>query len=65
MVGYFKTVIVFIGGWLLFDQQLNAKNIIGIILTLGGLAGYTYVKIQEDQARIRQNTKKTDIASKV
>jgi drug/metabolite transporter (DMT)-like permease len=67
VVGYFKTVIVFLGGWILFDQQLNIKNIIGIILTLIGLAGYTYVKIQEDQAKIINNNieSKSDVASKV
>lgn len=65
VVGYLKTVLVFIGGWILFDQQLNIKNIIGIVLTLIGLAAYTFVKYQEDQERIRRQIAKFDVASKV
>jgi solute carrier family 35 protein E3 len=51
VVGYLKTCIVFIGGFLFFDTVVDMKNIIGISLTLLGVLAYTYVKIEEDKQR--------------
>ncbi len=48
VVGYFKTCIVFVGGWLMFDQNLTVQNTVGIVITLLGVALYTYVKYNVD-----------------
>ena len=45
MIGYLKTCIVFIGGFVLFGTKLEAKNVLGISLTLLGVLIYTYVKM--------------------
>jgi solute carrier family 35, member E3 len=45
VIGYLKTVIVFVGGYMFFSTELNSKNIFGISMTLIGLMWYTYVKI--------------------
>lgn len=53
VVGYVKTCIVFIGGFYLFNADLDAKNVFGILLTLIGVLGYTYVKIYPAQPESR------------
>jgi solute carrier family 35 protein E3 len=45
VLGYVKTCIVFIGGFYIFAQVLDTKNIFGIILTLLGFLAYTWIKI--------------------
>eukprot|EP01080_Neovahlkampfia_damariscottae_P003729 gene3729-6617_t len=45
VIGYLKTCIVFIGGFVLFNTKLEAKNVFGISLTLLGVLIYTYVKM--------------------
>lgn len=44
VVGYFKTVLVFVGGIILFTSAISAKNLLGVFLTLVGVAWYSYVK---------------------
>jgi solute carrier family 35, member E3 len=60
VVGYLKTVIVFVGGYLLFDKskqkELDYKNILGIATVLLGVLWYTMVKI--DQANAEQRKKR-------
>lgn len=45
VLGYVKTCIVFIGGFVLFAQPLDVRNVFGIILTMLGFFAYTYVKM--------------------
>jgi len=45
VLGYVKTCIVFIGGFYIFAQALDGKNIAGVIMTLLGFLAYTYVKM--------------------
>jgi len=51
VIGYLKTVIVFVGGYLFFDSNVDNKQIIGVGLTLLGVLLYTYVKIEEDNKK--------------
>lgn len=44
-VGYFKTVLVFVGGFLFFDTVPTFQNVLGITTTLVGLALYTKAKL--------------------
>ncbi|KAL9644580.1 hypothetical protein ABK040_015319 [Willaertia magna] len=44
VVGYFKTVLVFVGGFLLFSSVVTIQNALGVLLTLVGVAWYTYEK---------------------
>jgi len=54
VVGYLKTVIIFVGGSWLFSESLNLKKSIGLIIAVGGLIFYTYVKRQvEDEIRLK------------
>jgi hypothetical protein len=45
VIGYLKTCIVFVGGFVLFNYPLDIKNVFGISLTLLGVLIYTYVKM--------------------
>ncbi|EFC46249.1 predicted protein, partial [Naegleria gruberi] len=46
VIGYFKTCLVFVGGFLLFTSYISFKNLIGVILTLIGVAWYTHEKYE-------------------
>jgi solute carrier family 35 protein E3 len=47
MIGHMKTVSILVGGFLLFQDTLNFKQFIGILLTLFGLFAYTFVRMSE------------------
>ncbi|CAF5096743.1 unnamed protein product [Rotaria sp. Silwood1] len=47
MIGHMKTVSILVGGYLIFKDSLNFKQLIGILLTLFGLFSYTFVKMSE------------------
>jgi solute carrier family 35 protein E3 len=47
MIGHMKTVSILVGGFMLFQDSLNFKQFIGILLTLFGLFAYTFVKMGE------------------
>lgn len=42
-----KTVSILIGGFFIFHEALNFKQLIGILLTLFGLFSYTFVRMSE------------------
>ncbi|CAF1078871.1 unnamed protein product [Adineta steineri] len=47
MIGHMKTVSILVGGFMLFQDNLNFKQFLGILLTLFGLFAYTFVKMGE------------------
>ncbi|CAF0832228.1 unnamed protein product [Rotaria sp. Silwood1] len=47
MIGHMKTISILVGGFLLFEDSLNFKQFIGILLTLFGLFSYTFVRMSE------------------
>ena len=47
VVGYLKTCLVFLGGFVFFDTPVTAQNIGGISLTMLGLAMYSYAKLPQ------------------
>jgi solute carrier family 35 protein E3 len=47
MIGHMKTVSILVGGFLLFQDTLNFKQFLGILLTLFGLFAYTFVRMGE------------------
>jgi len=47
MIGHMKTVSILVGGFLLFQDNLNYKQFVGILLTLFGLFAYTFAKMRE------------------
>lgn len=49
VVGYLKTCLVFLGGFIFFDTQATLQNVTGIALTLFGLALYTKAKMPKPQ----------------
>merc|ERR1711920_206945 len=44
VVGYLKTVIIFVGGSWIFAESLITKKWIGLSIAIGGLVLYTYIK---------------------
>lgn len=51
VVGHFKTVIILTASFILFASPLNAKNILGMSLALGGMIMYTHFKMQAAKVR--------------
>jgi solute carrier family 35 protein E3 len=47
MIGHMKTVSILVGGFVLFQDNLNFKQFLGILMTLFGLFAYTFVKMGE------------------
>ena len=47
MIGHMKTISILVGGFILFQDNLNFKQFIGILLTLFGLFSYTFVRMRE------------------
>lgn len=47
MIGHLKTISILVGGFLLFQDNLNFKQFIGILLTIFGLFSYTFVRMGE------------------
>jgi len=47
MIGHMKTISILVGGFFLFQDNLNFKQFIGILLTLFGLFSYTFVRMRE------------------
>merc|ERR1712146_797948 len=45
VVGYLKTCLVFLGGFAFFDTQPTVQNVMGIVVTLLGLALYSRAKM--------------------
>lgn len=45
VVGYFKTCLVFLGGFLFFETPLSVMNVFGISTTLVGLAMYSKAQL--------------------
>jgi len=46
VVGHFKTCVVVVGGYVLFDYPLELKNSCGVILTLFGVILYSFFKLR-------------------
>lgn len=49
VVGYLKTCLVFVGGFLFFDTAATFQNVLGIVVTMGGLALYTRAKLMPQE----------------
>ncbi|XP_002736507.1 solute carrier family 35 member E3-like [Saccoglossus kowalevskii] len=47
MVGHFKFCLTLLGGYFLFDDQLQTNQLLGIGMTLTGIILYTHFKMQE------------------
>lgn len=47
MIGHMKTISILVGGYFLFQESLNFKQFLGILLTLFGLFSYTFVRMSE------------------
>ncbi|CAF1518140.1 unnamed protein product [Adineta steineri] len=48
MIGHMKTISILLGSFTLFDDFLNFKQFIGMLLTLFGLFTYTFVRMGEE-----------------
>jgi len=47
VVGHFKTVLILILGFVLFNKELDVRNVIGIIIAMVGVIAYGEVKRKE------------------
>lgn len=47
VVGHMKTVIIILGGYLFFGDEMNPRKLLGIVLCLSGVYWYTHVKLAQ------------------
>lgn len=47
MIGHLKTISILVGGFVIFQDSLNYKQFMGILMTLFGLFSYTFVRMRE------------------
>jgi solute carrier family 35 protein C2 len=45
--GMFKEVLTVLAGTIVFGDQLAVSNIWGVLVTLGGIGWYNYIKVQK------------------
>jgi len=60
VVGYLKTVLVFLGGHWLFEEYYELRKICGVVVTIGGLIYYTHIKSVIDRGARIMLSKSTD-----
>jgi len=44
VVGYLKTVLVFVGGHIIFGEHYEFRKICGVVTAIGGLVYYSHIK---------------------
>lgn len=49
MIGHLKTILIILGGFLYFDENINLRQWIGIALTLFSSISYTIVRMREQK----------------
>ncbi|KAK3609270.1 hypothetical protein CHS0354_001870 [Potamilus streckersoni] len=49
VVGHLKFCLVLVGGFMLFQEKLNALQALGIAVTLTGVIAYTHFKMQDNK----------------
>ncbi|KAH7307623.1 hypothetical protein KP509_22G069200 [Ceratopteris richardii] len=47
VLGQFKTVVILLGGFMLFDANPGAKSLCGATMALSGMAMYTFLNLQQ------------------
>jgi solute carrier family 35 protein E3 len=51
VLGHFKTIMILVLGFLVFNKKLDMRNVAGIIVAMGGVIWYTEVKRKEGTAK--------------
>jgi len=49
MFGHFKFCLTLLGGYILFNDPVQASQFFGILITLSGIASYTYLKLNKQK----------------
>lgn len=62
VVGYFKTCLVFIGGFFVSKSHATPQNIAGVVVTLAGLALYTRATVNRNAAQQQHSNATSDDA---
>eukprot|EP00127_Corallochytrium_limacisporum_P005307 Clim_evm38s202 gene=Clim_evmTU38s202 len=57
VLGHFKLCVVLLGGWIVFQEQLNYVQMFGTAIALGGIFWYTHLKLQEQEREKRAKEK--------
>jgi len=53
VVGYLKTVLVFLGGRLILGEHYEARKVCGVLTAIAGLIYYTHIKsVVDAEARL-------------
>jgi solute carrier family 35 protein E3 len=48
-VGHFKLCCIIVGGFVLFGEPIEWKNLTGVLITLSGIFLYTHYKLEEGE----------------
>ena len=47
VLGHMKTILILVIGFTLFNKTIDPRNIVGIVIAMGGVMAYTEVKRQQ------------------
>ena len=53
VLGQLKSVVIILGGWLIFGQAYPPKALCGALLALLAIVGYTRANLDEHKAAVR------------
>lgn len=45
MVGHGKLILILVSGYVFFDGRLSAGNLFGVLMTMAGIAAYSYLTV--------------------
>jgi solute carrier family 35 protein E3 len=49
VLGHGKLCVILISGYVFFGEECNIRNIIGVVLAVGGIVWYTHLKLMENK----------------
>jgi hypothetical protein len=59
VLGQFKTVVIMLAGYLVFNSVPGFTSLCGAVITLGGMSVYTYIGIKESGTGSKKNPSKS------
>jgi solute carrier family 35, member C2 len=61
VAGMFKEVLTVLAGTVVFGDRLAVSNVWGVVVTLGGIGWYNWIKVQKMRAVVGEEAKDEEI----
>lgn len=52
VLGHMKTILILVLGFLVFNKPVDSRNLIGIMVAMGGVVSYTEIKRRQTTSSI-------------